>query len=356
MDSWITDDKGEQLTTNWGGRYSLTRSVVATHKNSFGRAMLSAVDHYMEEMKVDGLYWDEMEGTGYGMPLVTYNAADGFSCEQNPETYTIQRKIGINTIMGEGHRIAVIKRVRELGGDLMGNGPTSTKKILALQPQRMIETQHNDYWNYQGNLQSPLAYAGSRLDFGNWIRALKMATLLVGTRYDYSHEISSHVFPFTPIELHAGYLLGKERIIATHSGNYGWPGTKHLVKVIFFDNNGKKVKRAFPTRIDHEARTKVEVGENEAVVLVKLPIIVISEGLTKIHVAQYGIEGFEFTTEAANKIFIEIQTGEMTINPGQVFNLKIDEKSTMVTANNEGVLKINVEASLDPLKIEVAPR
>ncbi|MEN6303816.1 MAG: hypothetical protein ABFD96_13880, partial [Armatimonadia bacterium] len=168
-DSWLTDPKGNQLATEWGGVYSLTYSVVATLDNSYGKAMLKAVDRYLDEMKIDGLYWDEMEGVGYGSPLVTYNVPDGYSCELDPKTYTITREIGINTIMGEGHRMAVIKRVRELGGDMMGNGPTATKDILALKPQRMIEIQHNEYWNYEGNLDSPLGYAGGRMDFGNWI-------------------------------------------------------------------------------------------------------------------------------------------------------------------------------------------
>lgn len=355
-DSWLTEEKGVQQTTDWGGVYSRTGSVVATNKNSFGKAMLRAVDRYFEELKVDGLYWDEMESTGYGMPLITYNIADGYSCELDPETYTVKKEIGINTIMGEAHRIAVIKRVRDLGGDLMGNGPISTKSILALKPQRMIEIQHNDYWNYEGNLGSPLGYAASRTDFGNWVRALNMATLLIGTRYDYGYDISRYVFPFTPIELHPGYLLGRERIIATNSGSYGWPGAKCLVEVRYFDSKGNLMERHFKTRITTEARTEPEVGKDEAVVLVKLPVTVTdTEGLTTIYGVQYGPRGLKFAVEANRGFSLEIQNGEMTINPGQQFNLKIGSASKIVSADDSGVLTINSGPTPTSLIVEVTP-
>jgi len=279
-DSWLTDPKGNQLSTEWSGQYSLTYSVVATLQDTFGKAMLQVADRYLDEIKADGLYWDEMETTGYGAPLITHNMPDGFSCLLDPKAYTIDHEVGITTLLGEGHRLAVIDRVRAKAGSgamgdsgtLMGNGPCATKNILARKPQRMIEIQHNDSWCYEGNLESPLGYASSRPDFGNWTRALGFATLLVGTRYDYEHEISRYVFPFTPLELHAGYLLGRERIIATHSGNYGWPGESCAVKVWHFDKDGKLTAKQFPTTTTgHETRTKVELAEGEAVVIERLP-------------------------------------------------------------------------------------
>ena len=78
----------------------------------------------------------------------------------------------MTTLLGEGHRLGVIDRVRAKGGTLMGNGPTATRKLLAKKVQRMVEIQHNDTWCYEGNLDSPLGYASSRMDFGNWTRAM----------------------------------------------------------------------------------------------------------------------------------------------------------------------------------------
>jgi len=272
-DSWLTNREGDQLSTEWSGRYSLTRSVVAALENTFGKAMLRVADRYLDDLNADGLYWDEMENVAYGVPLITHNQQDGHTCILDPETYTIQREVGLTTLLGESHRLAVIERTRKRGGFLMGNGPPTTKDLLQTGVQRMTEIQHNDVWCHEGDLATPLGYASSRMDFGNWVRAIGMAKLLVGTRYTYEHEISKYVFPFTPLELHHGYLLGKERIITIHSGSYGWPDEQCLVQVHHFDAKGIRTGQGFPTTFSPaEARTHVQLPEGEAAILERLPL------------------------------------------------------------------------------------
>lgn len=237
--SRLTNAQGVHGSTEWGGRYSLTWSMVATLTGGFGKDTLDAVDVYMDQIGADGLYWDEMENVAYGYPLMTYDRPDGHSCLLDPATYTVKQQVGLTTLLGEGHRLAVIDKVRAKGGYIMGNGPTTTRELLAKRVQRMVEIQHNDVWAYEGNLDTPLGYASSRQDFANVTRALQMATLLVGTRRDYESEISRHLFPITPIELHRGYILGAERIVTMHSGRYGWPGEAAQATVRYFDNTGK---------------------------------------------------------------------------------------------------------------------
>jgi hypothetical protein len=342
-DSLMTDEKGNPLNSNWGGKYNLTNSMIATLNNSFGKKMIAAVNFYLKDIKVDGLYWDEMEGTVFGQPGETFNASDGYSCLLNPKTYNIEREIGINTIMEEKFKLEVIHHVRKLGGCLMGNGPTATKKILATNTPRMIEIQHNENWNYEGNLDSPLGYAGSCKDFGNWIRALKLATLLVGTRTDYGYDIQPYVFPFTPIELHAGYMLGKERIITTHSGSYGWPGSRSLVKVLYFNSIGKIVKKDFETKVGQEARTKIEVRKGEASILVRLPISVSPiKGQATFERVQYGPHGVQLDSKAIHGFILRIKSGDFKIHAGQRFELKIGNKVKTAKTSKTGIIKIIV--------------
>lgn len=354
-DSWLADVKGRQLSTEWSGIYSLTWSVVATLSNSFGRAMLDVADRYLDEIKSDGLYWDEMEATGYGAPLITHSIPDGHSCLLDKKSYTIDHEVGITTLLGEGHRMAVIDRVRAKGGTLMGNGPTATRKILAKKPQRMVEIQHNDTWAYEGNLDSPLGYASSRMDFGNWVRALKMATLLVGTRYNYEHEISPYVFPFTSIELHAGYLLGWERIIATHSGNYGWPGERCLVQVRHFNKDGKLTGRDFPTTIGKEARTAVELAEGEAVVLERLPILVKPKsGAVEVGAVRCSADGIEWTLKAPGGAVVRASGGAMKIAPRQRFAVTMGGAMREISAGRDAVLDFDA-ASVERIRALVCP-
>lgn len=343
-DSWLTDISGRHLSTDWSRLYSLTWSMVATLQNSFGGAMLDVADRYLDEIKADGLYWDEMEATGYGAPLVTHSTPDGHSCLLDKKTYTIAREIGITTLLGEGHRLAVIDRVRAKGGTLMGNGPSATRKLLAKKPQRMVEIQHNESWAYEGNLDTPLGYASSRMDFGNWIRALRQATLLVGTRYDYAHEISPCVFPFTPIELHSGYLLGRERIITIHSGSYGWPGDRCLVQARHFNKDGKLTGASFTTTIGKEARTAVELAEGEAAVLERLPLVVEPRsGVAEATTVRYGLDGAELMLKAPAGARVRVGTVVMAIQSRGCCRLSVGDTSRHVVIGNDASCVFDVK-------------
>ncbi|MFZ2643685.1 MAG: hypothetical protein WA117_22020 [Verrucomicrobiia bacterium] len=354
-DSWLADVKGRQLSTEWSGVYSLTWSVVATLNNNYGRAMLDVADRYLDEIKADGLYWDEMEATGYGAPLITHSIPDGHSCVLDKKNFTIDHEIGVTTLLGEGHRMAVIDRVRAKGGTLMGNGPCATRKLLAKKPQRMVEIQHNDSWAYEGNLDSPLGYASSRMDFGNWVRALKMATLLVGTRYNYEHEISPYVFPFTPIELHAGYLLGRERIIATHAGNYGWPGERCLVQVRHFNKEGRLTGKDFATTVSRESRTAVELAEGEAVVLERLPIFVKPKsGAAEISAVRCDADSLAWTLKAPGGAALRLRNGAMKIAPRQRFAVTTGGATREITARSDATLSFDASGP-EPVQILVRP-
>lgn len=355
-DSWLTDPKGNQLRTDWGGVYSRTWSVVATLNNTYGKAMLATADRYLQEMGVDGLYWDEMECVAYGTPLITYNATDGHSCLLEPKRYTIQRPIGLTTLLGEGHRLAVIDRVRKQGGVLMGNGPTNSRAILATGVPRMVEIQHNDYWCYEGNLGTPLGYMSSRTDFGNLLRALRLACLPVGTRYDYPYEMPRYLFPFTPIELHTGYLLGKERIITLHPGNYGWKGERCLVQVHHFDRQGKLTATDYPTTIGQEARTAVAPGEDEAVVLERLPILLDpSSENAMVRQVRYSEKEISLHLTAAKGATLRIADGRFPVQPGQPYAVQIGDAAAQRLSVEDGALTVAVKPVQDVVVRVMAP-
>ncbi|MBM3498356.1 MAG: hypothetical protein FJX74_06760 [Armatimonadetes bacterium] len=266
-DSRLTNAAGVHDSTEWGGQYSLTWSMFATLQSSFGKAMLTVADAYMDEIGADGLYWDEMENVAFGYPLLTYAQPDGRSCLLDPATYTVKQQVGVTTLLGAEHRAGVVERVRAKGGFVMGNGPTAVRRLLDLHVQRMVEIQHNDVWCYEGNLDSPLGYGSGELGFSNVVRGLGMATLLVGTRLDYPFDFSRYTFPFTPVELHHGYLLGKERIITMHSGAYAWPGETAKALVHLFAADGALRATEGPVSVSPEARATVELAEGEVAVI-----------------------------------------------------------------------------------------
>lgn len=274
-DSFQVDEAGNPLTTLWthSGATNHSYTMVPTLKNSYGKAMLKVAQRYMDDMKFDGIYWDEMEGILFNSILINYNNFDGHSCLLDPKTWRITREVGIVPLSSLSFTDEVIRQTQERKGWLLVNGPTARKSTLKRQVQRMTEIQHNEFYGFEGLLQTPLGYMSWQDGWDYYLRGLKSGLLpAVGFRSDMPHDIAGHLFPFTPIELHSGYLLGKERIVATHNGNYGWKGEPVLALVHHFNTEGKATTSDFTTRIGKEARTAITLQEKEAIVLERLPV------------------------------------------------------------------------------------
>ncbi len=271
-------------------------------------------------MGIDGLYWDEMETTGYGQPLISHLFGDGYSCVLNPETNEVDHQVAVQSIAGEGHRVAVVQKVYERGGMVMGNGPTFTRRLLELEVPRMVEEQHNDVWWYEGLLDTPLGYLSSYVAFDRFVRVVNQASLPVATHWSlYEHEVQPHLFPFTPIELHPGYLLGEERIVVSRPGNYGWHGERALARVIHFGTDGMITDREFSTTVGEEARTAVELAEGELVVLERIPVTVTPEdGEATVSNVRYDETGLSLTVRSDAGVTIAVEGGAtMQVGPGE---------------------------------------
>ena len=106
----------------------------------------------------------------------------------------------------------------------------------------------------KGQLHSPIGLGHS---FPNTAGAdFFMRTLITHLRYGllyycYSTNFPSegerggefgplnHMFPFTPVELHEGWILGEERLITCVSGSFPWPHSAEP-EVMLFDSRGRE--------------------------------------------------------------------------------------------------------------------
>jgi hypothetical protein len=361
-DSGLVGPDGKQLSTDWNGRYTLSYNMVPTLQNNFGKAALAMARQYMDEMHLDGIYWDEMEITGYNGPLLSYKVLDGHTCLLDPKTWTIAREVGISALATKQFRLAVINAVKQKGGVLLGNGPSGELDELHTHTPHMIEIQHNDVWSYQGNLETPLGFTAGGYDWKNFLRAFDQAMLPITTlpydaklkQFRYPHDMMPFVFPFTPIELHAGYLLGKERIIVTHSGNYGWAGEKVLSLPHHFDANGKLLETHFPIKISRaEAKTKVELKDNEAAVLEKIPVTfapsakVLSPAWNAaITVNQYDTKSIALHINAPDGGILTIQNGTFALANKSRIAVQLNHQKTMADISKH-VLTIAIPAGFN---------
>jgi hypothetical protein len=78
------------------------------------------------------------------------------------------------------------------------------------------------------------------------------------------------MFPTTPLELHEGYLLGKERIVTKVSGLFGW-GDRSQHEVHVFDAEGREVKDfKAPTVVrDGQTYTELRIAEDWSAAIIR---------------------------------------------------------------------------------------
>jgi hypothetical protein len=192
-------------------------------ENSFGKAMLNAIDFMLEEIGTSGMYADGFV-SGYARGY-TYNAWDGHSGQIDPKTRAVQRKMANVTLMALPVLKAVCRKVAAKGGVVITNGQAGPRSLWKEHYFTTCETSGGD--------QLPI----SRLHVGPTVTAFGdpqriktrrdpyrdiLAKLNGGALYfyyddkDYAVEermLARHMYPFTLEELHAGWTKGKERII-----------------------------------------------------------------------------------------------------------------------------------------------
>lgn len=56
-------------------------------------------------------------------------------------------------------------------------------------------------------------------------------------KFTSDHNFMQKLYPFTPLELHAGYIIGKEKILTMKSGKFGW-GDQSGIKGEIYDATG----------------------------------------------------------------------------------------------------------------------
>jgi hypothetical protein len=339
--------------------------------NSFGDEMLTVADRYMTTMDADGLYFDELENVSYGEPLLTYDTADGHTCLLDfvDGTYEIERDgVGLTQLLSEEHHQQIIGQIQattpNLGGtsEVLGNGAAHLQSVLDTGIQRMVESQHSDLIPTQGHLQTPLAYLAQSTTFSDIQRLLTFGLLPVGTvstTWATMGPAMKQMFPITPIELHMGYILGVERIIAAHGGTYGWPDAQNLVLPHFFDENGGAYTGPYSTTVDAGGSwttvylptatwppqayegTIALPGQyaGDLVILEKLPVAI--EGEATVEAVAYGPDEVSMTVSAKQPVTLRIASGAFLVMDGESFDVTLDSgKPTTVEAQG-AVLEVS---------------
>jgi len=218
-----------------------------TTTNAYGREMNKTFDLVCDRLGFDGVYWDELSHSAHE---VAHGLTDGHSAYPDMEHQTIKEKVATIALYCQDYQVQECRRVLDAGKILIGNGQPVTETMTKLHFPRFVEA-----WQ-PGNLRYAHLYCPLGLSSPDRVRSEEDIVPSVRTHlqngglwYYYcgwnvvklTHPtITAHMFPFTPVELHAGYVVGRERILTAKSGLFGW-GDKSKHAVFVYGPDGKQI-------------------------------------------------------------------------------------------------------------------
>jgi hypothetical protein len=244
-------------------------------ENSYVEAMKRVIDMCLDRDKIgaDGIYWDELDwiSTKY-----TFDRWDGHSALLD-EQHCIKRKMSYVHLLSLSAKVKLIQYIHDKGGILIGNSVATSETLTRLHFPRFVETAAG-WYPARSHLYSPISLGDHMTvkDFPGLLDDIR-AKLMWGTVYYYYAApkqpygtITQHMFPFTPVELHRGWLLGKERIITAVPGTFSL-GDLRPVKTYWYDAAGKLTDKQGRERTN-QGRRLVQLGlaEKEMAVIERI--------------------------------------------------------------------------------------
>jgi len=279
------DDSRLLLPNGEQGNYGLStdKIFIPTLTDFYGSAIAKSLDLLLDQMKLQGIFWDEMDYSRY---RYTYGDQwDGCSANIDPTTMKITRLKSSVTLLSQPWRFMQARRIMKNGVLIANGGLPATRTMRNLHYMAFNET--GSIANcVNSQLYTPIALGDHLTErseedaYHGMLKALDYGCLY----YWYNdlnviptyHTLTQYMYPFTPVELHHGYVIGKERILTNRSGTFGWnDNSKHEVHV--FDATGREVDLKdlkAPTAIktfekDGKTWTEIRIGENWSAAIVR---------------------------------------------------------------------------------------
>lgn len=245
-DARMVNRAGKRMNYNGG----LSEKVfLPTESNACGRDFLKLIDWYLDGFDLDGIYLDEINHCNsriyYGDNPDLWDRAT----VELDEKGNVKRKLSFVALRKLKFTLQCFDKIINKRGKVMiGNFSPETRSERAFKFPRFEET-YSHRWVALSHLYTPVQL-GDMLTYKNTPSDMaadqRMALMRGALYYHYlgstgCPSLTSKMFPFTPVELHAGWLVGKERILTCVSGEFGWRGEKPDADVFVFDELGREV-------------------------------------------------------------------------------------------------------------------
>ena len=273
-DSKLIDDKQQQM--KYPGKDDLPLYVPSL-TNSYGKTLWNYLKVQADEIGVSGLYWDEMSGS-FG----TYNYAgewDGVNGQIDPTTHEIINLRSQVALQIQPMEMKIIDWAKGKGLMIIGNGMPKTRTIMQQPIMRFQETQGTFDQMANTHLQWPVGLANNNIEntdaeaVANAHGILEAGGVYCGFRYlrpAAAWNFTSVMYPITPVELHEGVVLGKERIHTSRSGTYGWAdGAKADLYVVNADGTRNMTPSVQEVKVSGKLAYKLTLDAGQIAIFVK---------------------------------------------------------------------------------------
>ncbi len=295
-----------------------------TPENSFGRAMLKAMEYMMDEMGATAM-WADGYISGYVRGEYTYDRWDGHSVTIDPQTKLVTQKKCLAPYAALPVLRDTIRLIADRGGVLITNGSPGPRSLWREQYLTSNETGGGDARPIGGlhlgrsvtPLGNPSALKTERDIYRDILNKLDFGALYwwYGERGLLTHKtLVEHMYPITFESIHEGTVRGRERIVTKRSGVYGWPEDRSLHAVYLYDARGALTGHAFLTTVDAAGvRTQVDLDAEQSAAIVKVPITLTSETPVNVRVLQYDADGMHLELNGTGAVTITIGDGDYAV-------------------------------------------
>jgi len=253
---------------------------------------LEQIAFLLDDVGFDGVYIDQFSLAFNLEDHFTYDYWDGNTVDIDPATGKVVRKYADVSLIGAPARRAWVEAVLGRGKVVVANTTPAVSELQSLKTFRFMETQGyaplapgipDQPVCAKGQLASPIGlghqwwYDGARPGAEFFMRTV-CAHLRYGLLYyyysaDFPPEDGefgpvNHMFPFTPVALHEGWIEGKERTITCISGTFPWWQPRAPV-VHLFDSHGREKQAdvtVTPAKDGHQVRIRLDDWHEIAVI------------------------------------------------------------------------------------------
>ncbi|NUQ65540.1 MAG: LamG domain-containing protein [Pirellulales bacterium] len=314
-----------------------------TRENSFGKALLESVDVMVDEIGCRGAFMDGFMWT-YGSEY-TYNQWDGHSADIDPQSKTITRKKGSVLLLSQDVLADYVRKFNQRGGTVIANYPVFTRTIAR---EKMVCDQECRVGPDIHLTHTPitLGRSGTLHTERHVYRDVREA-LANGNLYFYYGEgdlgtksVPAYMYPITIEEIHAGCVLGRERIVTSNAGVYGWRGDADLHQVWFFDGRGGVADHGLFSTVDGDGvRTELPLGDEETAVIRRIPVRLEAASPVNVHCAEYSADRIRLILHGHGEATMSVRNGEFETKAGAGYRAG-PAAAGQLTADAAGVLTV----------------